>query len=86
MNNAVFDWALEFDELSANAIKNKQIKLLTNPQKISNAASFAIPTDDHYRPMLAAMALLNQDEQVQFFNDQIDLGSISMRSFISAAT
>lgn len=82
-NNKPFDWAIEFDALSAEAIQNKRIDLLTKPSKISSTASFAVPTDDHYRPMLAAMALLDDKEQIEFFNDEIDLGSISMRSFVS---
>lgn len=82
-DDRVFDWALEFDALSATAISNHDIKLLTHPGKISSAASFAVPTDDHYRPMLATMSLLDPKEQISYFNDVIELGSISMRSFIS---
>ena len=41
--------------------------------------------DDHYRPMVAALALLEPGEQVDFFNTEIDLGSVGMRSFITAA-
>jgi len=82
-SNKPLDWALEFDALSAKAIADKRMDLLTRPGKISSAASFAIPTDDHYRPMLAAMALLDDKEQIEFFNEEIDLGSISMRSFVS---
>jgi 4,5-DOPA dioxygenase extradiol len=81
-NNKAYDWALEFDSLSADAMTNHRIDLLTNPGKISSTASFAIPTDDHYRPMLAAMALLDKTEELQYFNDVVDMGSISMRSFI----
>jgi 4,5-DOPA dioxygenase extradiol len=44
---------------------------------------YAVPTDDHYRPLIAAMALTNADEQFEYFNDSFELGSISMRSFIS---
>jgi 4,5-DOPA dioxygenase extradiol len=82
-DDRVFDWALEFDALSATAISNHDIKLLTQPGKISSAASFAVPTDDHYRPMLATMALLDPKEQISYFNDIIEFGSISMRSFLS---
>lgn len=79
-----YDWALEFDSLSAEAMNQHNLKLLTNPRKITNAASFAVPTDDHYRPMLAAMALLDGKEQLQYFNEVIDMGSVSMRSFIAS--
>ena len=78
-----YDWALEFDALSKEAILNKHIHKLVRPSSISSAASFAVPTDDHYRPMLAAMALLDKDEVPSFFNEAIDLSSVSMTSFIS---
>jgi 4,5-DOPA dioxygenase extradiol len=82
-DDRIFDWALEFDTLSAVAISNHDMKLLAQPGKISSAASFAVPTDDHYRPMLATMALLDPKERISYFNDVIELGSISMRSFVS---
>jgi 4,5-DOPA dioxygenase extradiol len=78
-----YDWAEEFDDFSKSAITNHRIKDLTNPHKQTNAAYMAVPTDDHYRPMLAAMALLRKDEQVTFFNETIDLASVGMRSFIT---
>ncbi|MDB5186298.1 MAG: dioxygenase extradiol [Candidatus Saccharibacteria bacterium] len=77
------DWALEFDALSADAMQKHDLKLLTNPLKMTSAAALAVPTDDHYRPMLAAMALLDKDEQISYFNDVIDMGAASMRSFIT---
>ena len=83
-SNRTPSWALEFDDLSSQAIRDKNVELLTKPNAISHAASLAVPTDDHYRPMLAAMALLDADESIDFFNTSIDLGSVSMRSFISA--
>lgn len=78
-----YDWALEFDELSKIAIQEKNIAGLTVPVTLGGAARPSIPTDDHYRPMLAAMSLLDPDEQLDFFNEKIDLGSVSMRSFIT---
>ena len=82
-DDMTYDWALEFDELSAKVMSSHNIELLVRPDKISSTAGFALPTDDHYRPMLAAMALLNESEQLQYFNEVISMGSVSMRSFIA---
>lgn len=82
-DDKAFDWALEFDSLATTAMDNQDIDLLIRPDKITKAAGLAVPTDDHYRPMLAAMALLDHDEHPSYFNDVIEMGSISMRSFIS---
>lgn len=82
-NNKAYDWAEEFDTVTAEAMQNKQLQALATPGKLSSAASFAVPTDDHYRPMLAAMALLENNESLSFFNETIEMGSIGMRSFIT---
>jgi 4,5-DOPA dioxygenase extradiol len=81
MNSKPFDWALEFDDLSKKIIENQDKSLLVNPFKSGLAARHAIPTDDHYRPLVAMMALMDKNEQPEFFNEAIDLGSVSMRSF-----
>ena len=79
-----FDWAQEFDALTADAITKHDTTTLTQPHRMSSAAFMAVPTDDHYRPMLAAMALLDKHERLEFFNEAIDLGSVGMRSFITS--
>ncbi len=78
-----FDWALEFDSKITPAINDHNLKLLAHPGKFGASAQLAIPTDDHYRPMLAAMALLYPDEALDHFNTDFDFASIGMRSFIS---
>jgi 4,5-DOPA dioxygenase extradiol len=41
----------------------------------------AVPTPDHYLPMLYSLSLQEKNEQVSFFNDTTVMGSISMTSF-----
>ena len=65
-------------------MSNHNIELLANPMKMTAAASIAVEMDDHYRPMLAAMSLLDQKEELNYFNDVIEMGSIGMRSFIAS--
>ncbi len=83
-SNVAFDWAQEFDAAATSAMSNHDLKLLARPERMNPAASLAIPTDDHYRPMLAAMTLLDPKEELGYFNDVIEMGSIGMRSFIAA--
>ncbi len=82
-DDSTFDWALEFDDAITKALEAKDMQLLTKPQKMGIITQYAVPTDDHYRPLIAALALTNSDEQFTYFNDVFELGSISMRSFIS---
>lgn len=77
-----YDWAIEFEETCKNLIKNNEIEKLIHYGKLGEAARMSIPTDDHYRPMLNTLALKFEDEEVSFFNQGIDLASVSMLSFI----
>ena len=76
-----YDWALEFDALSKNLIERREHKRLIEYQKLGKAAQLSIPTPEHYLPMLYAIALQEQGEEVTFFNEQMAFRSGSMRSF-----
>ena len=82
MNNEPHEWAVEFEETCKELIKIKDISSLINYKKLPNS-SLAIPTDDHYRPLINTLGLLEKNENTRFFNEGIDMGSISMLSFIS---
>ncbi|MCX6733299.1 MAG: 4,5-DOPA dioxygenase extradiol [Candidatus Peregrinibacteria bacterium] len=77
-----YDWAVEFDALSRDLIEKGDHKALIHYEKLGAAAKMAIPTDEHYRPLLTTLALRGEDEKVEFFNEGIDLASVSMRSCI----
>lgn len=77
------DWAIEFDTKITPVINDHNLQLLAHPSKLGSSAQLAIPTDDHYRPMLAAMALMYPDEQLDHFNTDFDFASVGMRSFIT---
>lgn len=77
-----YDWAVEFDAMSKRLIEKGDHRSLIQYEKLGAAAQMAIPTDEHYRPMLATLALQRKGEQPHFFNEGIDLGSVGMRSFI----
>lgn len=79
-------WALEFDALSKSLIASRDLKALANYTALGREAQLAIPTPEHYLPMLYALALVDDTEDIAFFNENIDLGSVSMRSFITRAT
>lgn len=76
-----YDWAIEFEALCKNLLENNEVEKLIYYEKLGKAAKLSIPTDDHYRPMLNTLALKFEDEEVSFFNQGIDLSSVSMLSF-----
>ncbi len=80
---AAWDWAAQFDHDTAEALRNERVDQLVDPFGTWSEARLAVPTDDHYRPMVAALSLLEPGEDFSFFNEAIDMGSIGMRSFVT---
>jgi len=80
--NYGFDWALELNDTFKGLISSKKHKELIEYQKLGAAAQLAIPTPDHYYPMLYTLALQESTDEVVIFNDACVAGSLSMTSFI----
>ncbi|MGI9083786.1 MAG: dioxygenase family protein [Aeromicrobium sp.] len=78
-----WDWAEQFDTDTAAALRERRTDQLLDPYGTWAEARIAVPTDDHYRPMVASLSLLEDDEDIRFFNEDIDLGAVGMRSFIT---
>jgi 4,5-DOPA dioxygenase extradiol len=49
-------------------------------QKQGKAFQLAIPTPEHYLPLLYALALQEKDEDTSLFNDKAVGGSLTMTS------
>lgn len=75
-----YDWALEANE------KMKKFILLNNHASLINYSAQgqefkrAIPTPEHYLPLLYALALKGESEPIALFNDKVVGGSLSMTS------
>lgn len=80
---SAWEWAQQFDADTAIALRDRRVDQLLDPYRTWSEAKIAVPTDDHYRPMVAALSLLEENENIKFFNTTIDMGSIGMRSFVT---
>jgi 4,5-DOPA dioxygenase extradiol len=76
-----YDWAVEMNEKFKSLIKDNNHNSLINYESLGAAAKLSIPTPEHYIPMLYALGLKSENEDVSFFNDNTLMGSISMTSF-----
>lgn len=81
MDAAPYDWAVEFDEKVKQDLVNKNNDDLLNCKNAGRTASLAVPTLDHYLPMIYAIALREKDDTLQFIYEGMQHGSVSMRSF-----
>ena len=77
-----FDWAIAFDNLVKKSIEENNPIPLIEYQKLGALATLAHPTNDHYLPLMYSLGLRNKSDSFQFFNDSLDMGSLSMRSVI----
>jgi 4,5-DOPA dioxygenase extradiol len=82
MDGTVFDWAVEFDRYMADAIETRDIGKVLNVGQLGRLAQIAHPTAEHFLPILYPLAVMDKKDDLSFFNETIDLGSISMRSFV----
>ncbi len=75
-----YDWALELNERLKNAIVTGDHRALVQYEKFGQAAALAIPTPDHYYPLLYAAALADGKDTPEIFNDRAVGGSLTMTS------
>jgi 4,5-DOPA dioxygenase extradiol len=75
-----YDWALQANQIIKALILENKHKELINYQSLGMEVDMAIPTPDHYLPLLYTLALKEENEQVSFFNDKAVMGSLTMTS------
>lgn len=75
-----YDWALEVNERFKRHINTGDFDRLINYQSLGAAARLAIPTPEHYIPLLYTLGLKDKKEEVSFFNDKAVAGSLTMTS------
>lgn len=75
-------WAKEAGELFNKLIREGRHSELSNFRNLGNAVQLAIPTPEHFLPLLYVLALQEKDEEAQFFNDQYIAGSLNMTSLL----
>jgi len=76
------DWAVNFDNYIKNALTSGDELALLTIANAGEAANLAVPTDEHFLPLLYIAAVKHGDDTMQFIVDSFDLGSLSMRSVI----
>ncbi len=75
-----YDWALEASERMKKFIIKDDHHQLIEYRSQGKAFDLAIPTPEHYLPLLYALALKEEDEKITFFNDKPVAGSLTMTS------
>jgi len=81
-DNYAYEWATEANTKMKQFILANDHNSLINFRSQGIAFDLAIPSAEHYLPLLYALALKTPNEKVRFFNDKAVAGSISMTSLM----
>lgn len=79
-DNYGYDWAIEARETINNYLLKGDYLPLINFEKQSKAVNLAIPTPDHYLPLIYTLGLQEKGETLSLFNDKLVAGGLSMTS------
>jgi 4,5-DOPA dioxygenase extradiol len=79
-DNYGFDWAIEARDTTNKFLLNEDFQSLIHFEKLGKSIQLAIPTPDHYLPMIYSLGLKQKDETISLFNDKLLAGSLSMTS------
>lgn len=79
-DNYGYDWAIEAREGINKHLKSGDFKSLLDYEKLGSSYKLAIPTPEHYLPLIYTLGLKEEKETLSLFNDKLLAGSLSMTS------
>ncbi|HBG41662.1 MAG TPA: 4,5-DOPA dioxygenase extradiol [Porphyromonadaceae bacterium] len=77
-----YDWSFELNDILKTKLKEGDSNSLIRYHSLHKEAGLAVPTPEHYIPMLYVLGMRNKDEEISIFNDKVIAASISMTSFM----
>lgn len=75
-----YDWTLQINNKFKELIGNGNHDQLIHYDKLGREAQLAIPTPEHYWPLLYTLGLQGKKDNISFFNDKAVGGSLTMTS------
>ena len=78
----IFDWALQYDQWVKTQLDQRNFSALIEAYDSTEIGRLSVPTPDHYFPLLYAIGASHGSDKLSYLLDQMQNGSISMRSFM----
>jgi len=78
--NYGYDWAKQINNTFKELISNGSHDQLIDYKNLGREALLAIPTPEHYLPLIYTLGLKGKKDNVSFFNDKAVGGSLTMTS------
>lgn len=79
-SNKPYDWALDFDEWAKQRINERDFSSLFQYYRLGKIANYAVPTMDHYLPLLYCLSLCDKNEEIVYTHEEVIRG-LSFRCF-----
>jgi len=78
--NYAYDWALEASNFFKDKIIQRDFQPLLNYRSQGTSVNLAIPTPEHFLPLIYTLGLTHDKESLDLFNDEYVAGSLTMTS------
>ncbi len=80
--NGGFDWAYTFDDFITEKIRQRDFKSILEYTRLGDAARLAVPTTDHFNPLLYILGATRETDNIALYNKSCVGGSLSMTSYV----
>jgi len=80
--NGGFELAIEFNDYIIQKIEQRDFESIFNYKKLGDAARLAVPTTEHFNPLLYVLGATSNVDKVAIFNKSYMAGSLAMTSFV----
>lgn len=77
-----YSYAETFDAYIKANISNRKIEQVIHYKNAGDSSKQAFYTLEHYLPLIYALGASNDDDELEVFNDQCVVGSLSMTSYL----
>lgn len=77
-----YEWACEADYKFKKVVNSGDFKSLVDYQNLGREVRLAVPTPEHFIPLIYTLGLKEESDNLSWFNDKLVLGSISMSSLM----
>jgi len=80
--HGAYDWAVAFDNYIKVALETGDDDALIHIERAGASAKLAVPSSEHYLPLLYIAAVRHADDNMRFLAESFDLGALGMRCVI----
>lgn len=77
-----YPWAESFDRYIRRGVMDRNVEYAINFEQAGEPAALAVPTPDHYMPLLYVLGAADEADTVTVFCDDCIYGSLSMTSYL----